>query len=65
MYELGGRDRASLEMNLEAKIEYLRDALGCRNGARLEMHLEAIVVRTWRLQSSEFEDATGGHAHAN
>jgi hypothetical protein len=41
---LGGRDRASLEMHLEAETVSLRDALGRRNRARLEMHMEAMIV---------------------
>ena len=28
------------------------------------MHLEAMRVRTWRLSSSEFGDALGGHDRA-
>jgi len=34
-----------------------------------EMHLEAVIERvwicTWRLRSSEFGDALGGHNRAN
>ena len=53
---LGGCDQASLEMHLEAGIEYLRDTLGGQNQvelrnalgghdrASLEMHLEAMIV---------------------
>jgi hypothetical protein len=52
---LGGHDRASLEVYLEAMIEQvciytwrprlsdLRDALVRRNRANLEMHLEDII----------------------
>jgi len=36
-YPLGGRDRASLEMHLEAKIKF-----------NSEMHLEAVIERVWR-----------------
>jgi hypothetical protein len=35
--ELGGRDQASLEMNLEGEIVLLRDAHGGRDQAMLEM----------------------------
>jgi hypothetical protein len=41
----GGRDRASLEMHLEAKIELLRDALGGRDRASVEIHLKALMER--------------------
>jgi len=57
---LGGCDRASCEMHLEAEIEWtqrctwrpgsseLRDALGGRDRASLEMHWEAMIERVWR-----------------
>jgi len=57
---LGGRDRASLEMNCEAVIERvwtctwrprsseLRDALRGCDRASLEMHLQAMIERDWR-----------------
>jgi hypothetical protein len=56
---LAGCDRASLEMHLEAEIEYLRDALGGldetelrdanagHDRVSLEMHLEAMIDRDW------------------
>jgi len=51
---IGGHERATLEMHLEATIE-----------PGLEMHLEAVIERvwrfTWRPQLSEFGDAIGGH----
>jgi hypothetical protein len=34
---IGGRDRASVEMHLEAEIEW-----------NSEMHLEAVIKRVWR-----------------
>jgi len=46
----GGRDRASLEMHLEAVIKRVwRYALGGRNRASLEIHLEAVIELVWRL----------------
>ena len=68
----GVRNRASLEMHLEAEIE----RVGGRNRASLEIHLEAVIKRvwrctwrprsnwtqscTWRPRSSEFGEAFGG-----
>ena len=60
LQSLGGRDRVSLEMHLEAMIEgvwiytwmlrlsELRDAFGGRNRASLEMHLEDVIEQVWR-----------------
>jgi len=78
---LGGRDRSSLEMHLEAEIEWtercswrpwsieLRAALGGRDRASLEMHLEAEIEGTerctWRPWSIEFGDALGGQGGVN
>jgi len=53
---LGGRDRASLEMHLEARIEQVWRCtwrpwscwLAARNHASLEIHLEAVIERVWR-----------------
>jgi len=50
---LGGRDRASFEMHLEAeRSSELRDPLGGRDRVNSEMHLEALIGRvgiyTWR-----------------
>ena len=57
---LGGRDRSSCEMHLEAKIKWtqrrtcrprsdeLGDALGGHDGASLEMRWEALIERVWR-----------------
>jgi len=45
---LGGCDRESLEMHLEAEIVYLRDALGGCDRVSLEIHLEAMIDRDWR-----------------
>jgi len=57
---LGGRDRASLEMHLDAVI--VRTWRLTR--ASLEMHLEAMIERVWRCnwgtRSSELSDALGG-----
>jgi len=52
---LGGRDRASLEMHLEAMIvrtcrpesSESGDTLGGRDRASLEIHLEAVIERDW------------------
>jgi len=76
-YILGGRDRASLEMHLEAEIERTErctwrpwssefgDALGGRDRVNWELHLEAVIERvlrcTWRPRSSELRAAHGGH----
>jgi len=57
---LGGGDRVSLEMHIEAVIERvwrcnwrpklseLRDALGGCDRASLEMRWEAVIERGWR-----------------
>jgi len=63
---LEGRDRASVEMDLEAVVERiwrytwrpwsseLRDALRDPDRASVLMHLEAMNMRTWTPWSSEF-----------
>jgi len=77
---LRGRDRASLEMHLEAVIERiwrytwrqwsseLRDALRDPDRASLEMDLESVIERvwryTWRPWSSEFGDVLAGNDRA-
>jgi hypothetical protein len=46
---LGGRDRATWEMHLEAAIERgFEMKLGGRDRATLEMYLEAAIERVWR-----------------
>jgi len=57
---LWGRDRASLEIHLDAVVEHIwrytlrpgssehRDALRDHDRMSLEMHMEAMIVRTWR-----------------
>jgi len=69
---LGGRDRASCEMHLEAKIEWtqrctwspgsneLSDTLRGRDRASLEMHLEAVMERGWRCTSRLWSSEIGG-----
>jgi len=70
---LGDRDRGSLEMHLEAEIEWTEsctwrrwsiefgDALGSRDRASLEMHWGEVIERVWRCTCrpwlSEFGDA--------
>jgi len=70
---LGGRDRATMEMQLETKIEWtlrctwtpwsseFRDAIGDRNWVNSEIHSEAMIERvwrcTWRPWSCELRDA--------
>jgi len=58
--------RCSLTMHL---IEHVWEALGHGDRVNSEMHLEAVIERvwicTWRLRSSEFGDALGGHNRAN
>ena len=62
---VGGRNRAYLEIHLEAMIvrtwrPWLNE-FGGRNRASLELHLEAVIERyrrwTWRPWSTEFGDA--------
>jgi len=78
---LGGRDRVSLEMHLEAEVEWtqrctlrpwsseFRDALGGRDRVNWELHLEAVIERvwrcTWRPRSSELRAALGGRDRAS
>jgi len=73
---LGGHDRVSLEMHLEAEVEWtqrctlrpwsseFRDALGGRDRVNWELHLEAVMERvwrcTWRPRSSQLRAALGG-----
>ena len=73
---LRGRDRASLEMHLEAEIEWTEsctwrpwssefgDALGGRDGVNWELHLEAVIDRVWRCswrpRLTALRDALGG-----
>jgi len=78
---LWGRDRATLDMQLETEIERTSrctgrlwlsefgDALGDYDWVNLEMHSEAVIERvwrcTWRLRSSELRDALGGRDRAS
>ena len=78
---LGGRDWVSLEMHLEAEVEWtdrctwrpwsieFGDALGGRDRASLEMHLEVEMEWTqrcsWRSWSSEFGHALGNRDRVN
>jgi len=78
---LGGRDRASSVMHLEAEIEWtqrctwrarlstLRDALGGHDRASLEMRWEAMIQRVRRCTltpwSSEVGDAIGDRDWVN
>ena len=69
---LGGRDRASWEMHLEAEIEWTQrytprpwssefgDALGGRDWVNSEMHLEAITERVWRCTCRLVSSEIGG-----
>jgi len=78
---LGGRNRASLEIHLEAvtergwrciwmpwRSEFRDTHEGC-DWASSEMHWDAVIERgwrcTWRTWSCEFGDALGGHDRAN
>ena len=74
---LGGCDWASLEIPLEAVIEWVwgytwrpwSRELGGHNRASLAIHLEGVIMRdwalTWRPWSSEFGDTLEGHNCAN
>ena len=78
---LGGRDRASLEMQLQTEIEWTQgctgrlwstvfgDALWCHDQLNLEMHSEAVIELvwrcTWRRRSSELRAALGGRDRAS
>jgi len=74
---LGGRDRASCDMHLEAGIEWtqrctwragsseLRHAPGGRDRANLEAVIERVWRYTWWLWLSDFGDALGGCDRAN
>ena len=61
---LGGRNRASLKMHLEAVIEQVWWCTWRPTSSNSKMHLEAVMERvwrsTWRLCLSEFRDAFGG-----
>jgi len=69
---LGGHDRASWEMHLEAEIEWtqrcarspglseLRDTLQGRDRASLEMHLEVVIQRVWRCTCRLWSREIGG-----
>jgi len=75
-YILGGRDRASLVMHLEAEMEWTQrctwrpwssecgHTLGGRDRVHSEMHVEAVIEWVWRCtgrpRSSELRDALGG-----
>jgi len=60
---LRSRDRASLEMHLEAEMEWTQRCTGRPWSSELEMHLETEIDWThrctWRPWSSEFGDAIG------
>jgi len=74
---LGGRDRASLEMQLEIEIEWTQrctgrpwsSEFGDRDWVNSEMHLKAVIERVWRCTgrpwSSEFGDSLGGRDRVN
>jgi len=78
---LRGRDRASLEMQLEIEIEWTQrctgrpwpsefgDALGGRGRVNSEMHFEAVIERVWRCswrpRLSELRDTLGGRDRAS
>jgi len=78
---LGGRDWASLEMHLEAEIEWSErctwrpwsikfgDALGGRGRVNSEMHFEAVIERVWRCnwgpRLSELRDTLRGRDQAS
>jgi len=80
-YTLRGLDRASLEMQLEAVIEWTQrciwrpwsstfgDGLGDQDGVNSEIHSEALTERvskyTWRPGSSELRDALRGCERAS
>jgi len=67
-----GRDRGSLEMQLEAMIERLwrctwrprssefGDALGGRNQGSLEMNLQPVIERVWMMTGRQSMDGTPG-----
>jgi len=78
---LGGRDRANLEMHLEARIEWPQrytsrqwlsdfgDAIGDRDRVNSEMHLQAMIewfsTYIWMPRLSELRDALQGCDRAN
>jgi len=74
---LWGRDRASLEIHLQALIEWISRCsptwwscvIGDLLGSNACANLEAVIDRIWRYTrrpwSSEFGDALGEHDHAN
>jgi len=74
---LGGLDRASWDMHLEAEKMWtqrctwrpgsseLRDALGGSDRANLEAVIEQVWRYPWRLWLSEFANALGGHNRAS
>jgi len=78
---LGGRDRSSLEMHLEAEMVWTQrctwrpwssefgDALGGPDGVNSEMHLEAVINPVWRYtwspRAREFGDALGDRDRAS
>ena len=45
---LGGCNRTSLEMHLEAEIVTFKDALGGHDRASLELDLEAVIEQVWK-----------------
>ena len=69
--ELAGRNRASLEIHLEAIIERVwrctwrpwssefRDALGGCDWVRLETHFEAVIERVWRYTGRQWLSEIG------
>jgi len=72
-YALGGRNRASLKIQLEAMFKWvwsctwglwlseLGDASGDRDQASLEIHLDAVVQGVWRYAlGGHDDDAVGG-----
>jgi len=76
-----GHDRASLEMHLEAEVDWTErwtlrpwssefgDTIGVRHWVNSEMHLEAVIEWgwrcTWRPRSSGLTDGLGGRDQAS
>jgi len=70
---LGGCDRASLEMHLEAvsvwtyrlESSVFGDTLGGRDGVNLQMHSEIVIERVWRYTWRPWPSEFGGHHRAS
>ena len=61
MYGLGGHDRANMEAVI---VRVSRYAWMPWSSKFRDMHLEAMIVQTWRLQSSNFGVILGSHIWA-